>query len=443
MSYKLLTFLLSLVISIAGATILSVFGKYLLAIPLIIGSIIFIILIINEFKVNTKKLTYMLDSFENNDSTFRYYDKWGDKYNKLYNATINKINIILSNEKKMAVENELYFKMVMNNVITGIITIDENGNICDTNNKALELLGLNVLTHITQFKYVDEKLFEYLNSSNFSMGDSKWSFFDKNRGMVYISLKISYINVKGKSLRIVVINDIGQELDEKEQESWTRLIRVLTHEIMNSVTPLSSLSSTLSMKISSSEVLNKTLSAELKSGLDVINSTSQGLISFINSYRSLTIIPILNKKVILVKDLIQRVLILMCEDFSKLSIVPRITYSDPSLMIYVDEHLITQVFINLLHNALYALTDVDRAPQICISTRIDQITEDIIVEISNNGKPIPKEEFDSVFIPFYTTKESGSGIGLSLSRQIMFKHNGSLKLKKSDEFETVFVMIFR
>lgn len=447
MRNKLIIYFILLIVSVTGTAYLIFIKEYYYAIPAFVILVISSFLMIKEYKANTRKITYMLNALENNDSSFRFKTNKGDKYDFLFNTTLNRINEMLANEKITTRENEKYFELMLNNVITGIITIDPMGNIINSNTKALEIFGLPVLTHISQLLKVDENLYNCLSEDQPSPQEGHIISFYNESGEVHLSLKFSYITIRGKKLKIVAINDIGDELEEKEQESWTRLIRVLTHEIMNTVTPISSLSETLSMMVNndSSPDESEHVKAEIKNGLDVISTTSKGLISFVDTYRTLTRIPTPDKKAIYVKDLIHRVTTLMRDDFVHANIVPDVSFSDESIMIYADENLISQVLINLVKNAIAAFSDYQAVsiPFVRVKVFLDQNKEDVIIEVANNGKPINKEDQEHIFVPFFTTKSSGTGIGLSISRQIMRQHNGSLKLKCSTEAETAFLLIFR
>lgn len=197
---------------------------------------------------------------------------------------------------------------------------------------------------------------------------------------------------------------------------------------MNTITPISSLSETLS---------HSSNPEELKEGLSVISSSSKGLISFVNTYRTLTKVPKPVKEIITFKNLINKVLTLSKEEINSRKIKLEISLEPEDIMIYADENLITQVLINLVKNAISAMEETTD-PLLKISASINPESEDISIDISNNGPAISPECQDHIFIPFFTTKNSGSGIGLSISRQIMRLHNGSLKLKSSTDELTTF-----
>lgn len=381
---------------------------------------------------NLKKITLMLEAIENNDATFRF-SKGRGKYNALFIATLNRINEIFSQERLHIREQEKFFELMIDNVITGIITIDEKGYIVHCNEKALALLGMDVLNHVSQLKKEKEDLYHLLMS------------VDKEGGGTIAQLAVKYTHVKmrGNMLKLVAINDIGEELEEKEVDSWTRLIRVMTHEIMNTITPVASLSDTL-LWMADRPDEDGHFKQEIVQGLHVISSSSKGLLSFVDSYRSLTKIPVPNKQPVYVKDLIHRVLLLEKESLSRAGIHVECKWSDDSILIYVDENLIAQVMVNLVKNAIAAIEErKPDKPEIRFTLWVDVDTEDVVLDVANNGQVIDREIREQLFVPFFTTKSSGSGVGLFLSRQMVRLHGGTLKLKDSTEKETTFSIRFR
>lgn len=225
-----------------------------------------------------------------------------------------------------------------------------------------------------------------------------------------------------------------RQRQRNEQESWTKLIRVLTHEIMNTVSPIASLSEMLENYAEQPDNEHK---IDIKAGLKTISSSSKDLIEFVEKYRQLTGVARPIKKAVLVNELIARVINLTSQECSSSGITCSYSSSNDDILIYADQGLISQIIINLIKNAKEA-----HATAITITSRLDQDVQTII-EISNNGEAITTESMEQIFVPFYTTKPKGSGIGLSLSRQIMNQHNGSLDLIESNESNTTFALIFK
>ena len=218
-----------------------------------------------------------------------------------------------------------------------------------------------------------------------------------------------------------------------EQDSWTKLIRVLTHEIMNTVSPIASLSDALAGSMDE----NGHSELDVKAGLDTISDSSKNLIKFVETYRQLSGVARPLRKAIELQDLIEGVIALNSEFLSASGAVCRYAPEEPDLMVYADEGQVCQIFINLIKNALQA-----GAKHIDIGARLGR-DDEVVILVANDGEPIPVSAQEQIFVPFYTTKKEGSGIGLSLARQIMRQHNGSIDLLRSAANQTVFQLVFR
>ena len=292
------------------------------------------------------------------------------------------------------------------------------------------MLGLSVFTHVQQLSQIDTGLVEILSSCR--PGDKLQTTFNNERETVNLSIRVSDITVRKEHLRILTLNNINTELDDKEIDSWIGLTRVLTHEIMNSVTPITSLSDTLLS-------LTDTKDEEICNGLQTISSTGKGLLSFVESYRRFTRIPVPEPSLFYVKAFIDRMVELAKHQNPDGNISFRTDVSPADLILYADENLISQVVINLLKNAIQAIGDQTDG---CISIHACcNEAEEVIIEVKNNGPVIPPEVAEHIFIPFFTTKEGGSGIGLSISRQIMRLSGGSITLLPGKE--TRFILKFK
>ena len=218
-----------------------------------------------------------------------------------------------------------------------------------------------------------------------------------------------------------------------EQDSWTKLIRVLTHEIMNTVSPIASLSDALAKSMDE----NGHSELDVKSGLDTISDSSKNLIKFVETYRQLSGVARPLRRAVDLQELMDQVISLNSEYAASCGATCVYRPEEPDLMIYADEGQISQILINLIKNALQA-----GAKHIDISARMGK-EDDVIIQVANDGAPIPVSAQEQIFVPFYTTKKEGSGIGLSLARQIMRQHNGTIDLVRSDVNQTVFQLIFR
>lgn len=223
-----------------------------------------------------------------------------------------------------------------------------------------------------------------------------------------------------------------RQRQQHEQDSWTKLIRVLTHEIMNTVSPISSLSDALAKSVDE----NGHSDLDIKAGLETISDSSKNLIGFVQTYRELSGVAKPIRKALDLRELIESVISLNSEYTASLGAVCQYKPEEEDLMIYADEGQISQIIINLIKNALQA-----GAKHIDISARMGD-EDDVIIDVANDGDPIPVSGQEQIFIPFYTTKKEGSGIGLSISRQIMRNHNGTIELTRSDDSQTVFELRF-
>ncbi len=408
-------------------------GEFLIAIPIGILFIISCRGLYLQYLMHARQVIFMLNAIENDDFSFKFSSDSPLRSDILVNQTLNRITAIIQKAKVDAVQKEKYYELILNSVNTGIIVADENGNIFQTNNEALKLLGLSVFTHLKQLYKISPDLPDILQ--NVGPGEKQQTSFVNERGTVHLSVRTSKMVINNTKMCIYALNDINSELDDKEIESWIRLTRVLTHEIMNSITPITSLSETLLS-------FHKNANKDIRNGLEVISSTGKGLIDFVESYRKFTHLPTPQPSLFYAAGLAERIKQLtQCNN--TLSGTPIIISIEPhDLIIHADEKLITQVMLNLVKNAMQSIDNAaDGLIQIKGYCNPD---ESISLEIMDNGPGISPEMADHIFIPFFTTKEGGSGIGLSISRQIMRLHGGTLSLKSSPlKKETAFILTFK
>ncbi|WP_175629216.1 sensor histidine kinase [Bacteroides acidifaciens] len=385
---------------------------------------------IRLYRHHVKQVLFMIDALENNDNAFRFPEEDGTAESRQINMALNRVGHILYNVKAETAQQEKYYELILDFVSTGLLVLNDNGAVYQKNKEALRLLGLNIFTHVRQLSKVDAVLMGKIE--NCRPGEKLQVTFHNERGTVNLSIRVSEINVRKEHLRILALNDINTELDEKEIDSWIRLTRVLTHEIMNSVTPITSLCDTL---LSISEEKDE----EIYHGLQTISATGKGLLSFVESYRQFTRIPTPEPSLFYVKAFIERMVELARHQNPCENIFFHMDISPADLIVYADENLISQVVINLLKNAIQAIGNQPDGKIEILAYCND--AEEILIEIKNNGPQIPPEIGEHIFIPFFTTKEGGSGIGLSISRQIMRLSGGSLTLLPDKE--TKFVLKFK
>jgi nitrogen fixation/metabolism regulation signal transduction histidine kinase len=338
--------------------------------------------------------------------------------------------------------NRHYLKHTIDHIGSGILSFNERGEVELVNEAAKKLFNVRNLRHISALGSVSPELPELLKSLH--TGQQRLLKMPIDHEMVGLSIKATEFRLLDRKVKLVSIQNIKNELEEEELDAWQKLIRVLTHEIMNSVTPVNSLTKTIirmfeedGTQKSLQELDEDTIKNALE-GLHSIEKRSGGLIGFVQSYRSLTRIQKPAFADLRVGGLFKRISTLVARDLENSGIKLSMVTQGDDLHLFADEKLIEQVLINLVNNAVYALQDT-ASPEIRFNARTEG--DDLLIEVHDNGAGIPAEIAESIFIPFFTTKEEGSGIGLSLSRQIMRMHGGSISVR-SKPGATVFILRF-
>lgn len=368
------------------------------------------------------KIDFMSDALDSGETAFRYSEsRWR---NRRLNKSLNRLRSIFEAEKADIRERERYFGTMLDHVQSGVIVIDGE-KIDYSNTVAKGFLGMAEISSLRQIGRISPDLANAFREA--SEMESRASFISE-RGMVQFSISACTARLHGKEVSIVTFNDITREMENNESESWTRLISVLTHEIMNTVTPVASLSSALSQNLDS-------YSAEdIRSALGTIASSSEGLISFVQSYRSLTHISAPVRKAFYLKDLVNDSVNIAKANWPSVNVLYRELSSD--VILYADYGQMSQVLNNLIKNAVQA-----GAGNVSITASIDK-REQTVIDIANDGEPISASGQEQLFVPFYTTKgSSGTGVGLSLCRQIVRLNGGTIKLSSSTPEATVFTIV--
>ena len=368
------------------------------------------------------KIDFMSDALDSGETAFRYSEsRWR---NRRLNKSLNRLRSIFEAEKADISERERYFGTMLDHVQSGVIVIDGE-KIDYSNTVAKGFLGMAEISSLRQIGRISPDLANAFREA--SEMESRASFISE-RGTVQFSISACTARLHGKEVSIVTFNDITREMENNESESWTRLIRVLTHEIMNTVTPVASLSSALSQNLDS-------YSAEdIRSALGTIASSSEGLISFVQSYRSLTHISAPVRKAFYLKDLVNDSVNIAKANWPSVNVLYRELSSD--VILYADYGQMSQVLNNLIKNAVQA-----GAGNVSITASIDK-REQTVIDIANDGEPISASGQEQLFVPFYTTKgTSGTGVGLSLCRQIVRLNGGTIKLSSSTPEATVFTIV--
>ena len=339
-----------------------------------------------HYRRNIKKVTFLFDAIDNGDFSFNFPTEKGFKEDKILHKSLNRIKLFLQHTREEQMEREKYYEQILNAVDTGILVVDSHDNILQHNQAALRLLDTDVLTHMNQVK-----------------GKLKDEHLAKHETQAML---------KDKHVRIIALSDVSHELSNQEVDSWIKLIRVLTHEIMNTITPVTSLSETLLTRVTEDK--------DLKQGLETIHKTGTELLAFVNNYRRFTHVPQPQPALFYVEPFLER-MALLCNHEVEISVSPK------DLLVYADESLLSHVVTNLLKNAVEAFNRQEKLSFIRLKAYANA-QESIIIDVSNNAGLIPEDVASHIFIPFFTTKPEGSGIGLSLSRQIMRVSGGSLSL---------------
>ena len=376
-----------------------------------------------------EKSWLMLEAIRNRDYSFRlplYGFSGGER---VLQETLNQFGSLMGEQKQLMEQRERFYEQILSSVSSGVIVLDENHVVVQTNPAAARLLGIPILSTLRQLERFGTEVPYLLRT--LKAGERCNLQYTTGKGDVQLSVRATEMQLGGKNVRILTLNDIRNELDAKELDSWIKLTRVLTHEIMNSIAPISSLSETF---LKRKDVVN----GPLYDGIRAIHETSTGLISFVDSYRKFSALQKPSPEPFYLMDLLKQI--------QGLSLVPEtvaltLQIEPVELMLYADPNLIRQVLINILKNAVQSIGGNKGRIHIRAYSAAD---EHVFIYISNDGPVIPEEEAEQIFVPFFTTRINGSGIGLSLSRQIMKLSGGSISLLRAgtNGWNTTFVLEF-
>jgi nitrogen fixation/metabolism regulation signal transduction histidine kinase len=340
-------------------------------------------------------------------------------------------------------EHYRYLQTVIQHIGVGLVSFKQDGAVGLVNNAAKRLLRVRTLTRIQSLDRRSDDLVEVL--LRMRSGDKALAKLVDDDELLQLSLSATEFKMRGDLIKLVSIQDIQSELEEKEIEAWQKLTRVLTHEIMNSITPITSLASTANDLLvpagagREGELTSETFK-DVQDAVHTIEKRSKSLLAFVNAYRSLTRIPQPDFQILAVIRLFENVLDLLQLNARGRG-VPITTKVDPaSLTVTADPELVERVLINLVNNAVEAVEGTPDA-DVELAARLDRRGRSII-QVADNGPGIVAEALDKIFVPFYTTKKEGSGIGLSLSREIMRQHGGTLTAYSEPAVKTVFTMRF-
>jgi len=383
---------------------------------------------LNKFLETIKTPDYILNEYTSDLS----YSQLNETYHKI-TAHIKKSWI----EKE---QQQQYFKYTLENIPVGVLALDKDGNVEFCNQAAKNIFNVIQLKHVRKLGKAGERLL--------NIKSRQTTILNVESHLEKLKILAQSVQIKqdDKLINIFTLQNIKTQLEESEIEAWQKLIRVLTHEIMNSVTPIKSLTYSMQKKISS-EDQSKVDKETILKGLNAIETRSRGLLNFVESYINLTQIPRPVYQRVYIQQLFNNITELLLSELeeNKINIKNRLIADEISVL--ADEKLITQVLINIIRNAVKALNEKEAVPagkqEKNIELKADYYNENkVLIQVKDNGAGIPEEILDKIFIPFFSTTEGGSGIGLSFARQVMILHNGRITVNSSPGEGTTFSLYF-
>jgi nitrogen fixation/metabolism regulation signal transduction histidine kinase len=415
--------------------------------PIIVGVfvILLVVSLIRYIDKTNRELANFLESIRFSEFTRTFnMEGMGASFSELNNA----FNEVIKDFQRVRSEKEehfYYLQTILQNIDVSVVAFRPDGSIELINKAAKKLFQVSGLRNIQGLEAFSKELVSIL--FRIKPGENELIKVQDEDDFLQLTIYASDFKIKEKVITLVTIQDIQMVLEEQETEAWQKLIRVLTHEIMNSIAPISSIATTLTTHTShlpadnkGNYILNKETLEEVNHALRTINKRSDGLLHFVNTYRNLTKIPQPNFSICKVKDIFSNVGHLMSDEFKRKNIDFEINSEPSNITVTADAQLIEQVIINLVKNATQALDNKKNA-QLKLLSYFNKRGR-VIIQIIDNGPGILPEVLEKIFIPFFTTKPSGSGIGLALSRQIMKLHNGSITAQSTPEKETIFTLTF-
>jgi len=419
-------------------------GDWIYALFFFAISVYQIKLLIEYLDRSNENIASFLDSIRFDDLSYSFKTQSDDPVVQRLHKELNEAMLKLRNARREKDSEFLFFKNIVMHVGIGLLIFKEDGKIEIFNSAARRLLKVNRADNIDDLREVSETLVQVFRK--LKTGGRELFRLKLGDDIVQLSVYAIELTLRGENVKLISLQNIQSELEEKEMEAWQNLVRVLTHEIMNSVTPISSLAGIveeeLQQQIQSQQggPLTEEQLQDIHLSLQTISKRSEGLIHFVKEFRSLTSIPKPKPAIIPVKSLLEELCMLHRKELMEKNIHLDISVYPEDLTISADKNMVEQVIINLLKNAIQSFEDPDNK-QIKLKAYLTEKSRPVI-SIRDNGTGIDPEALEKIFIPFFTTKKSGSGIGLSLSRQIMRQHQGTLTVKSTVGKGTEFFMRF-
>ena len=440
--WALLIRILLLLSLICGIAFLLVKQQYTIV---AIGCMVLIFLVFDLFRFTNKsneELQQFVESVHYRDFSRRFDEKNAPASLQPMRKGFNEINTTFKNMSKEKETQYVYLQNILELVDTGILSYEHaTGDIMWMNEPLKKLLAIPYLKTIRSLEKRSENLYAEITAIN--PGESKVVSVKEDKTFFKMLLSATAFQTDGKKYKLIAFQNINEALEETESKAWQKLLSVLTHEIMNSVAPISSLADTLKNRLQSAvhDLSNKDGSVDdLELGIDTIKKRSEGLMKFAETYRNLNKINTLSVKKIYVRNLFESMHNLMQPTLVKKNIELEIILKDPDLMLEADASLIEQVLINLVVNATDAVKEKED-PRILLSAYITPNNK-VVIKVADNGNGMPEELIEKIFIPFFSTRKTGSGIGLSLCKQIMLLHKGTIQVQSVEGEGSAFLLYF-
>ncbi len=441
--------LLTLTILLFGRLIYDSDASALTRLLISVVVIVQVISMIYFLDTTNREVVGFLNSIKYDDFSRTYPTKKTGTSIDLLNAEFNKV---IKKFREIRAEKEAqyhYLKTIVQHVGIGIITFDKDGNIQIINTAAKKLLKVSQIKNVSQLGRISPPLVSSIYS--LKTGGRDLIKIDTNGNNVQLAIYAIELTLRGEEFKLISLQNIQSELEEKEMEAWQNLIRVLTHEIMNSVTPISSLAATveddLHAQLTNDSEINTISNDDIEDlhlSVKTIHRRSKGLIRFVSDFRNLTKIPEPKREVFKVKEFVDQIVTLHKIDVERAQVNLMSSVEPADMTLNADRELIEQVLINLVKNAIQALElDDEKEEGVEKVIHFDAYRNDknqVVIIVADNGPGIEEEAMAKIFIPFFTTKKSGSGIGLSLSKQIIRKHGGTINVKSTINEGTTFII---
>jgi two-component system, NtrC family, nitrogen regulation sensor histidine kinase NtrY len=421
-------------------------ADWYIALNLVLVLVIQVVLLLRYMNRINRDLTNFFGAISSDDSSIVYKKVASSRsFERLY-SLFDLVNYKIQRLKIENTERSFYLQHLVENAGIGILSFKSGGKIDILNPSARVLLNVPASKNIRHLDDLDEEIMKQLKP--LVPARQHLVRFRLNEELTPLAVRVTEFIIQGETIRLLTFQNIKLELEENELVSWQKLIRTLTHEIMNSVGPISSSIRTIKSfyqvnpgetGIERIRLTDETITDTVR-GLDIIDERAQGMMEFVDKFRSLAIVPALHPAEVRVCDLLHGIKLLFTAETSSRLIKLSVRVDPESLVATADKQLIEQVLINLVMNSIQALDD-QKSKQISLSAFMDYAGR-VWIQVSDNGSGISEEISDKIFVPFFTTREKGSGIGLSLSRQIMRMHGGMISYKSTPGKETVFSLVF-